>query len=196
MLFASLWRPAPQGPIERSSAFQALDSAEKSAVNHFLGGIAAKLAADGQFGGAWLAHVDQVLRAHGIPVRGSRPDFLGTDLFGCQLVVEAKGHSRLDPRTVAGAKRQAASLPPLPGGGPNLAYAQVATFSTRSNAASASRRLLAGAATVTLTSGNAAETGECGRTWSQSSWKWPPMWSQFGRSPACRQSSVTRSPGR
>jgi hypothetical protein len=101
MLFASLWQPAPQGPIERSSAFQALDSAEKSAVNHFLGGIAAKLAADGLFGGAWLAHLDQVLRAHGIPVRGSRPDFLGTDLFGCQLVVEAKGHSRLDPRTVA-----------------------------------------------------------------------------------------------
>lgn len=128
MLFASLWQPAPHGPIERSSAFHALDNAERGAVNYFLGGIAAKLAADSLFGVAWLVHVDQVRRAHGIPVRGSRPDFLGTDLSGCQLVVEAKGHSRLDPRTVAGAKRQAASLPPLPGGGPHLAYAQIAHF--------------------------------------------------------------------
>ena len=128
MLFASLWQPAPDGPLERTDAFHALDPAERGAVNYFLGGIAAKLAADSLFGAAWLVHVDRVLRAHGIPVRGSRPDFLGTDLFGCQLVVEAKGNSILNRRTVAAAKRQAASLSPLPGGGPHLAYAQVAHF--------------------------------------------------------------------
>lgn len=128
MLYANFWQPAPHGPVERSSAFHALDAAEKGAVNYFLGGIAAKLAADGLFGVAWLVHVDQVLRAHGIPVRGSRPDFLGTDLFGCQVAVEAKGQSVLNPRTVATAKRQAAGLPPLPGGGPHLTYAQIAHF--------------------------------------------------------------------
>jgi hypothetical protein len=128
MLFANFWQPTPRGPIERSSAFQALDAAEKGAVNYFLGGIAAKLAAEGLFGVAWLVHLDQVLRAHGILVRGSRPDFLGTDMCGRQLAVEAKGHTILNPKTVAAAKRQAADLRPLPGGGPHLVYAQIAHF--------------------------------------------------------------------
>jgi hypothetical protein len=128
MVFASLRQPVPHGPLERSSAFHALDTAEKMAVNYFLGGIAAKLSADGLFGVAWLIHLDQVLRAHGIPVRGSRPDFLGTDLVGCQLAIEAKGHSVLNPRTIAAAKRQAASLRPLPGRGTHLAYAHIAHF--------------------------------------------------------------------
>jgi hypothetical protein len=56
--------------------------------------------------------------------------------------------------------------------------------------------VVAGAATVALISTNAAGTGDCGRRWSQSGWLWPPTWSQFGRSPAPRQRSATRSQGR
>jgi hypothetical protein len=66
-------------------------------------------------------------------------------------------------------------------------------LSSRSDAASAYHHFLAGAATAALSSRDAARTGDCGRRWSQSSQDRPLTWSQFGRSPAPRQRSATRS---
>ncbi|MBA4609269.1 hypothetical protein H1W00_12335 [Aeromicrobium sp. Marseille-Q0843] len=69
------------------------DTTERATISYFLGGLSAKLAAALLVGVPYLTHYDAVLREHGRPVRGRRPDFVGVGNppIGARVTVEAKG---------------------------------------------------------------------------------------------------------
>lgn len=103
---------AAVGRLSRTSAFESMDASEKGAESFFLGQALAKHVAEKLFGCVVFAHLDAALRAAGLAVHGSRPDFVGLRANGSLILVEAKGRTSSGGAVLVGAKAQIAALAP------------------------------------------------------------------------------------
>ncbi|PYE19550.1 hypothetical protein DFR67_103463 [Williamsia limnetica] len=115
----------------RSDSYTFLNPTEKGAVSYFLGQVQAKIVAETIFQVSTFAQFESYLQARGIPLRRSRPDFIGFDDSGSVfLTVEAKGRFGTRPSNteIASAKLQSQAI--NPGGSyPNdFVYAHVSYF--------------------------------------------------------------------
>jgi hypothetical protein len=114
---------------QRTTAFESLDGSEKGAISFFLGQAVAKHVAEKLFGCIVFAHMDAALRAVGLPVEGTRPDFVGLRADGSTVMVEAKGRSSSSATVLENAKAQLEALPPMISVG--VRYASLAYFTPR-----------------------------------------------------------------
>ncbi len=117
-----------QDRIIATDEFWSLDPSEKGAVTFFLGQVSMKLFAD-TMGVPAVARVDEILRAMGRKLRGSRPDFYGIRPHAGSVAIEVKGRTHpIDTPTIDRAKAQAASLPRVLHTGVHRPYVHAAHF--------------------------------------------------------------------
>lgn len=134
MVAANL-RPTASGKgWTRTSAYNRLDPSEKSAVSYFLGMTQAALTSRYVLGYPHLVHVDLLLQHQGLPLSGSRPDFVAVDPTSklrnaYSAVVEAKGRTNgFDEGPLERAKIQVANTPSIRNLSPIERVASVAYF--------------------------------------------------------------------
>ncbi len=112
MLYANLLCDRNDHTLRRTSAYDALDRSEKSAMSYFFGLTIAKLLAERYVDTPWLTHFEQFERHHTIipPSSPSRPDLVGATRGTTQrwVLAEAKGRTVLP--------KLAPPRPILPGG--------------------------------------------------------------------------------
>jgi hypothetical protein len=106
------------GGISRSSVYNFADPSEKGGISYFLGLTSAKLMASRLLRTPALMHLD-VYRDKLRPILGNssiRPDLVGIDSQGQWVIIEAKGRTgKMDPETMAKAKRQTQNLTTING---------------------------------------------------------------------------------
>ena len=123
-------RRTPDGWV-KSAAYARLDPSEKSAVSYFLGMTQAKVTSELILNVPHLVHLDAILVQKGVPMSGSRPDFVGMNANGtlAPLVLEAKGRTHSWTADLAKtAKTQAQSIPAVLALSPALSVASIAFF--------------------------------------------------------------------
>lgn len=95
MVRMALECPSVGQPLQRTSAFRALDPTEKGSINYFLGMTFCKLFASRLLDTPWLLHLD-VFKDRlnpNLQLGGSRPDLVGEDSLGRWHAFESKGRS-------------------------------------------------------------------------------------------------------
>jgi hypothetical protein len=94
-----------------SALFNTLDPSEKGAISLFLGQVQARCFAESLFEADVFTHVDPLMVAHGLPLIGSRPDFVALNGDEVTACVEVKGRSgRISQNDLTYAKQQAVAL--------------------------------------------------------------------------------------
>lgn len=84
----------PSGHYGRTTLYNdGLDTTEKGMVSYWLGMTTAMAVARSELEAAWMVHVDHLLHANGLPLRGTRPDLVGCSRSGEARVVEVKGRT-------------------------------------------------------------------------------------------------------